>query len=254
MKVVSYLRVSSRSQIEGDGFTRQRIAIQQWMDTNNAVHLAEFVEEGVSGTTEVINRPALTRLVSYVLEHGNIDAVIVEKSDRLARDLITGELLLRQFVSMGIKVIEAEGGNELTAENNGNPTTVLVRQVLAAVAQFEKSSIVSKLRSARNRRRAETGRCEGRKPYGMVGEERAVVSRILSMGGTTRQIADTLNAEGVPTRGGGRWRHSVVAAILSRGRGEGVQMPTVIIPHVGATELGGRKLDFDKHRNVEEWV
>jgi DNA invertase Pin-like site-specific DNA recombinase len=219
MRVVSYLRVSSRSQIEGDGFTRQRVAIQQWCDTHGAVHLAEFVEEGVSGTTEVINRPALTRLVTYVLEAGNIDAVIVEKSDRLARDLITGELLLRQFVSMGVKVIEAEGGNELTAGNNDNPTAVLVRQILAAVAQFEKSSIVSKLRSARNRRRAETGRCEGQKPYGYTEDERAVVTRIMSMGGTTRRIAEVLNAEGVPTRSGGRWRHSVVAAILSRGRG-----------------------------------
>lgn len=85
MKIVSYLRVSSRSQIEGDGFTRQRLAIQQWCGTHNADHMAEFVEEGISGTTEVINRPALTRLVSTVLERGDIDAVIVEKSDRPAR-------------------------------------------------------------------------------------------------------------------------------------------------------------------------
>ena len=219
MKIVSYLRVSSRHQIQGDGFDRQRLAIAQWASVNSAVHMAEFVEEGVSGTTEVINRPALTRLVSYVLETGNIDAVIVEKSDRLARDLITGELLLRQFVSMGVKVIEAEGGNELTAGNNDNPTAVLVRQILAAVAQFEKSSIVSKLRSARNRKRAETGRCEGQKPYGATAVERVAVGRIMELSGMpTRAIADTLNAEGLPTRSGGRWRHSVVAAILSRSR------------------------------------
>jgi len=219
MRIVSYLRVSSRHQINGDGFDRQRIAITQWCATHGADHMAEFVEEGVSGTTEVINRPALTRLVSHILERGDIDAVIVEKSDRLARDLITGELLLRQFVQMGVKVIEAEGGNELTAGNNDNPTAVLVRQILAAVAQFEKSSIVSKLRSARNRRRAETGRCEGRKPYGDTPAERVAVARILELDGTpTRAIADTLNAEGVPTRSGVPWRHSTVAAILSRSR------------------------------------
>ena len=102
---------------------------------------------------------------------------------------------------------------------NANPTAVLIRQVLAAFAQFEKSSIVSKLRSARNRKRAETGRCEGQKPYGHTAVEQRVVSRITELSGMpTRAIADTLNAEGLPTRSGGKWRHSVVAAILSRSR------------------------------------
>jgi hypothetical protein len=36
----------------------------------------------------------------------------------------------------------------------------LIRQVLGAVAQFEKSVIVPKLRTARVRTRRETGRCE----------------------------------------------------------------------------------------------
>jgi hypothetical protein len=40
----------------------------------------------------------------------------------------------------------------------------LVRQILGAVAQFEKAALVAKLRAARNRVRAERGRCEGRKP------------------------------------------------------------------------------------------
>jgi DNA invertase Pin-like site-specific DNA recombinase len=218
MNTVSYLRVSSKNQVAGDGFERQRITINHWNTTHNAAHLAEFVEEGVSGTTEIINRPALTRLVSYVLEHGNIQAIIVEKADRLARDLITNELLLRQFVTMGVKVIEAEGGNELTSGNDSNPTAVLVRQILAAVSQFEKSSIVSKLRAARNRRRAETGRCEGRKPYGHTAAEQRVVNRITELRDLpTREIAAILDAEGFPTRGGGeRWRHSTVASIRNR--------------------------------------
>ena len=220
MNTVSYLRVSSKHQVAGDGFERQRIAISQWNTAHNAAHLAEFVEEGVSGTTEIINRPALTRLVSFILEHGNIQAIIVEKADRLARDLITNELLLRQFVTMGVKVIEAEGGNELTSGNDSNPTAVLVRQILAAVAQFEKSSIVSKLRAARNRRRAETGRCEGRKPYGHTAAEQRVVNRIAELRDLpTREIAAILDAEGFPTRGGGeRWRHSTVASIRNRVR------------------------------------
>lgn len=44
------------------------------------------------------------------------------------------------------------------------PTAVLVRQVLGAIAQFEKASLVAKLAAARARKKEATGRCEGRKP------------------------------------------------------------------------------------------
>jgi hypothetical protein len=40
----------------------------------------------------------------------------------------------------------------------------MVRQILGAISQFEKASLVAKLRHARDRKRAELGRCEGRKP------------------------------------------------------------------------------------------
>jgi DNA invertase Pin-like site-specific DNA recombinase len=43
---------------------------------------------------------------------------------------------------------------------------VLIRQVLGAVAQFEKAVIVSKLKAARMRKKRAEGRCEGRKPFG----------------------------------------------------------------------------------------
>jgi DNA invertase Pin-like site-specific DNA recombinase len=43
------------------------------------------------------------------------------------------------------------------------PTAVLVRQVLGAIAQFEKASAVAKLAAARKRKREANGKCEGRK-------------------------------------------------------------------------------------------
>jgi DNA invertase Pin-like site-specific DNA recombinase len=43
------------------------------------------------------------------------------------------------------------------------PTAVLVRQVLGAVAEFEKTTLVAKLTAARKRKRLANGKCEGRK-------------------------------------------------------------------------------------------
>ena len=45
------------------------------------------------------------------------------------------------------------------------PTAVLVRQVLGAIAQFEKRSLDAKLRAARDRKKAATGKCGGRRSY-----------------------------------------------------------------------------------------
>ncbi len=46
-----------------------------------------------------------------------------------------------------------------------DPTRKLVRQVLGAIAEYDKEMTVQKLRAARNRKKALTGKCEGRKSY-----------------------------------------------------------------------------------------
>lgn len=63
-----------------------------------------------------------------------------------------------------------------------DPTRILVRQMMGAIAQYEKSQIVLKLRGARLRKRAKDGRCEGRKPYGFYEGETANLERLKAYG------------------------------------------------------------------------
>jgi hypothetical protein len=101
---------------------------------------------------------------------------------------------------------------------------VLIRQVLGAVSQFEKSVIVAKLRAARLRRRRATGRCEGRKRFGEHAGEQLVLHCIRQLYRKPRgrerlsngAIADQLNAERLPTRTGKPWRAGTVRRILQR--------------------------------------
>lgn len=151
--------------------------------------------------------------------------VIVERADRLARDLLVSEVILGQFRDLGVRVIAADGGTDLTAGDD-DPTRVLIRQVLGAVAQFEKAVIVSKLKAARVRKRRATGRCEGRKPFGDKPGEAEVVAYIAklrrkSKGGARLSfaaVAGRLNTEGVPTRTGRPWAPETVRGIVQRGR------------------------------------
>jgi DNA invertase Pin-like site-specific DNA recombinase len=200
-KAFAYLRVSGAGQVTGDGFPRQREAIAKYAKAKRIDVVDEYRDQGVSGTTELDDRQALADLCRRLDENG-VRLVLIERADRIARDLMVSEILLKQFRDRGVQVVEVEGGSELTV-SDGEPTRVLIRQVLAAVAQFEKSCLVSKLRGARLRMREETGRCEGNKPFGHWPDEQPIVERIRQLkasGLSCRVIADRLNAEGQPTR------------------------------------------------------
>jgi hypothetical protein len=94
-----------------------------------------------------------------------------------------------------------------------------MRQVLGAVAEFNRRELVGKLAKARKRIRTECGRCEGRKPYGEREGEEAGLARVLSLvkseGQSLRSAAATLNAEGVPTRSGKPWQAGSVASVVN---------------------------------------
>lgn len=84
----------------------------------------------------------------------------MESPDRFARDLMVQLIGHDYLKSLGIELIPASAPDFFTEDT---PTAVLVRQVLGAIAQFEKTSLVAKLKTARDRKRAETGKCGGRK-------------------------------------------------------------------------------------------
>lgn len=219
---VSYLRVSGKGQVDGDGFPRQRDTIAKFAKVRKLKLVDEYRDEGVSGTTELDNRPGLAEMLDRIDSNG-VRVVIVENASRLARDLMVQEILLSEFRKRNVVVIEADGGNDLTV-GSSDPTATLIRQVLGAVSQFEKSVLVLKLRAARQRTKLKTGRCEGVKPYGAQTGEAENVQRIrdlrrkpvLGRRLSFAAIAKILNDEGVPTRSGGPWRPSVIGQILGR--------------------------------------
>jgi hypothetical protein len=96
------------------------------------------------------------------------------------------------------------------------PTAVLVRQVLGAIAQFEKSSLVAKLKAARDRKRAKEGKCGGRKSYAEAKPEVVALAKELSKQGN-RKISAELAARNRLTAGGKPYVASAVQSMLERG-------------------------------------
>jgi DNA invertase Pin-like site-specific DNA recombinase len=95
------------------------------------------------------------------IEGNGVRVVIVEDASRFARELMTQELGILALMKRGVRVLTANG-DDLTDESD--PSRKMMRQIAGAFAEYEKARLVAKLRAARNRVRAERGRCEGRKP------------------------------------------------------------------------------------------
>jgi hypothetical protein len=74
--------------------------------------------------------------------------------------------------------------------------------VLGAIAQFEKASMVAKLKAARERKRKATGRCEGNKSPSETRPDVVALAHELSASTSYRQISAELASRGYLIRGG----------------------------------------------------
>lgn len=213
-----YTRVSGKGQVGGHGLTRQRDAIHAYAKANGLKVVKLFQDAGVSGTLE--RRPGLAAMMLAIAADG-VRVVLVERLGRLARDLLVQEAIVRDLQRRGVELVSTTEGADL---GSAEPTRKLVRHVFGALAEYQKSMTVLKLRAARAAKRATGAKVEGRKAYGEVdGGEYATVKRIRELRRKRRgrkrlglrRIAKQLQAEGHKTRGGGKWQPSSVQSILA---------------------------------------
>ncbi len=90
----------------------------------------------------------------------------------------------------------------------------------ATLVELEFNTTKGRMRIARERMKASGIRCEGRLPYGSnIGESEILVEmvKMRTLGRSPKQIAEALNASGIPTRmGKSPWIGATISRILSR--------------------------------------
>src|SRR6476646_8908427 len=174
---VAYLRTSSAANVgaDKDSDKRQRAAIEAFAKQAGFTIVGEYYDKAVSGADRIDQRPGFVEMLHRLAVDG-AKTIIVESPARFARDLavqLAGHDMLK---ALGISIIPASAPDFFTEDT---PTPVLVRQVLGAIAQFEKASAVAKLAAARKRKREREGRCEGRKPLSETRPEVVALARKL---------------------------------------------------------------------------
>ncbi len=209
----AYLRVSGKAQVQGDGFPRQREAITAFAAAAGIEITQEFEERAIAGKTEWEDRPAWMDMIAALAD--GVETIVVEKLDRLARDLMIQEHIIADLRKRGVTLISCAEPDLCTDD----PSRKLLRQIMGAIHEYDRAMVVLKLRGARGRMKLATGRCEGRKPYGHLAGEAATLGVIHGYKDrefTTDQIAERLNESGLLTRSGGQWRGTTIAKILRR--------------------------------------
>lgn len=224
MYLLGYVRVSGLGQKTGDGPERQREAIASFCAAHKLYLDPAIYEEAITGTSSAADRPQFSRMLARISEirdsGGEVEGIVLERADRLARDLIEGELIFRECRQRNIKVFATDRGLIDLAFDDGDATLKLIRQVIGAVAEFEKSALVKKLRVARDRIRKEKGRCEGRKPYGSFAGEAPCLELIRNLWWEQRRsagkIANELNTIGFRNRAGGLWSRQAIEHMVKK--------------------------------------
>ncbi|HTC50733.1 MAG TPA: recombinase family protein [Steroidobacteraceae bacterium] len=212
---VTYYRTSSATNVgaDKDSLPRQQDAVQAYAAANGIEVVHEFYDAAVSGADPVMSRPGFADMLAYMLGNG-ARTVLVENASRFARDLavqIAGHDLLKGH---GITLVPVDAPNHFLDET---PTATMVRSILGAVSQFEKEALVMKLRKARERKRRDTGRCEGNPAWKPVPEATVKAARDAhGRGLTLRAVSAELAAAGFVSPSGKAYGAQSVKRMVTR--------------------------------------
>jgi DNA invertase Pin-like site-specific DNA recombinase len=211
-KAFAYMRTSSAANVgeDRDSLARQRAAIRAFADRAGYEIFAEHYDPAVSGLDAVHQRPAFARMMATIAGDG-VRTIIVESASRFARDLIVQETGYAYLRDLGIALIAADDPDAFAGDT---PTQVLIRQILGAVSQFQKTELVAKLAAARARKRARGEHAQGLPPA--PAKARALAKQLRRKELSLRAISAKLAEKGFLAPSGKPYGAQSVKVMLSR--------------------------------------
>lgn len=167
---IGYTRVSTSKQADsGLSLEAQRASIARWCDEAGITLAGVYEDAGVSGSTPVAERDGLMSALAAAKQAG-ASCLVVAKLDRLSRSPFILMTLEQGFSKTGLRITSTAGeGTE-----SDDPSSVLVRRMLQAVAEHELQMISARTRAGMAAKQAR-GEWVGRPPYGFTIEDGALV-------------------------------------------------------------------------------
>ena len=157
--VVGYLRVSTDGQVDKYGLDAQKKDIMVYCAKNNMYVCKWYIDKGISGVKD--DRPEFNKILYGDIENPPVEAVIVAKNDRVARDInvyFYFKMLLKKKDIELISVSEDFGGYGTMAH--------FLEAFTMCVAEMERENIKNRTMAGREVKAKRGGFAGGRTPFG----------------------------------------------------------------------------------------
>lgn len=230
MKLIAYIRVSSSGQLDAFGPEAQEEQIRRWA-RNNRHRIVAVMTDDITGTLGVKDRPALVDTLTAMHDDRTIEGLVVANLGRLARELTIQEAILAQVWSDGRNVYAADQG-EVPRDDPDDPMRTAIRKMQGVFMELDRAMITKRLRDGQRIKAAEGRHWTGPYRYGeqqvVHGRQRdagpnpnelRIIARILELredGLSYRQIATSLDGDGIKPRRAERWSSMMVRNIAIR--------------------------------------
>ena len=217
---IGYIRVSTEQQGGDDrfGIDAQRREILAYADSHDYAIVDWKIDEASGASDE---RPALNDILYGEIQNPPVEAVIVFKNDRVARETKLYFYYLYTLEKKGIKLLSTR-----EEFSEGNEFANIYRALLQFVAEQERKNIALRTGKGRSMKAQCGGYSGGMAPTGykveagrlvIDPETAALVRRIFDLhnaGKNMLAIADQLDKEGYRTKRGCRFQAASIKSIL----------------------------------------
>jgi DNA invertase Pin-like site-specific DNA recombinase len=179
-RVAVYARVSTAN--NGQDPTMQTRELEEYCQRRGWEIAGAYVDVGVSGAKD--SRPELNRLMADAYQR-RFDAVLVWKLDRFGRSLRPLVNALAELEALGVVFVSLRDNLELST-----PSGRLMFQIIGAMAEFERSLIVERVKAGMRNARAK-GKRIGRPPRIYLSPEmrKTIAEAYRNQQGSLRQLA-----------------------------------------------------------------
>ena len=240
VRLLGYTRVSDRREDQG-GHAAQAARLRAWARANGHRIVRVIREDaGISGAAgeRVIrveragkgggngSRAGWAEVLN-ALDDGEAGGVVVRELERLSRDVLVQEALMRDVWEQGRELYSTAPSENNLRDDPQDPTRKLLRVVVGAVHEHAREMTRLRLMRGKQRTAAAGGYIGGTArlgfrpaPGGLAPDpaEQAAIARAAELhdaGASLRAIGATLTAEGYRPRGR-RWHPTTVARLLAR--------------------------------------
>lgn len=218
MKLIGYVRVSTKNQEDNTSLADQEKRIKAYCEAFGHELINLYVEVGSGKNTK--SREQFNLALEDVKT--NADGIIAIKLDRIARNTRDVLALVEDVLQPANKALVLL---DLQVDTS-TPTGKMILTVMAAVATLERDTIKERMQNGRKAKNEEGGFAYGSPKFGersvdgeLIADDREqetinIIRKHHKSGKSRQSIADYLNKNNIPSKRGGQWSGTTVGRVI----------------------------------------